>query len=52
MTLNEIIDWANANGVDFDALVSVPYHDAVDVDELDKQYFAGTGQYGLVIRIF
>lgn len=52
MTLNEIIEWAREHGVDFDALVTVPYHDAADVKELDVLDFPASGKTGLVIRIF
>jgi hypothetical protein len=47
MTLHELIEMAGELGVDFDALVSVPHQDAIDVHYLEK---GSNG--GLVIRIF
>lgn len=47
MTLNELIEKAQELGIDFDAIVSVPYVDAVDVREIESSSFNG-----LLIRIF
>jgi hypothetical protein len=47
MTLNELIEKARELGIDFDALVSVPYMDAIDIKEVEK----GSNN-GLLVRIF
>lgn len=47
MTLNELIEQARALGIDFDKIISVPYHDAVDVQSIEKSSFGG-----LLVRIF
>lgn len=52
MTLNELIEWARENDVDFDALVFVPHAGAVDIERLETSFRAGSGTSGLVIRIF
>lgn len=57
MTLNEIIQWAKDNNVDFDALVYVPRGGAVDIKSLSADPRLQTGLFaelvkGLTIHIF
>lgn len=52
MTLNEIINWATENNVDFDKLVLIPHDGATDIQKLETSMRASTNTLGLVIRIF